>query len=203
MQNTTTLSDKWMSSGWDESLREMIRLLRRMQSNDLLMLFYVRDWEVHGTVVSSDSHWAHQTEYDLQQAKVFTSYKRQYNDLMWQFNKQMKNRLHQNLINLTWHSVLWHLLTRQSIDQRWPLIIIFLLGDCAVLPVHLADWGGAFPGDLATVVFIKQHLIHQVGLHQVGLRRRLRGPVVVTLQSEGWEEQREEERNERIRKTHL
>lgn len=93
---------------------------------------------------------------------------------------------------LTWHSVLWHLLTGQSIDQRRPLIIIFLLGDRAVLPVHLTDWGGAFPGNLATVVFIKKHLIHQVRLYQVGLRGRLRGPIVVALQSQGWEEQRDE-----------
>lgn len=95
-----------------------------------------------------------------------------------------------------WHFVLWHLLTRQSIDQRWPLIIILLLWESAVLPVHLTDWGGAFPGDLATIVFIKQHLIHQVRLNQVGLCRRLRGPIVVTLQSKRWEEQREEEKRE-------
>lgn len=119
-------------------------------------------------------------------------------DLMWQFHNQRTNRVSQNCCYLTWHPVLWHLLTGQSIDQRWPLIIVFFLRDRAVLPVHLADRSGAFPRDFAAIIFIKQHLVHQIRLHQVGLCRRLRGPVVVTFRSKGREKQRDEGGKERF-----
>lgn len=76
----------------------------------------------------------------------------------------------------------WHLLTRQSIDQWWPFVIIFLLWDGAVLPVHLADRSGAFSGDVTLVIFVKQHLIHQVRLYQVWFCRRFRGAIVVAFE---------------------
>lgn len=144
--------------------------------------------------------WCPQTPtgpvYNLKQVKVFMSYN---TNRQWHWTNaaipQPKDK--QSMAETPWHFVLWQLLTRQSIDKRWPLVIIFLLRDCAVLPIHLTDWGGAFPGDLPAVVFVKQHLIHQVRLHQVGLRGRLWGPIVVSLQGKGWWRQRDEEKNER------
>lgn len=45
-------------------------------SNNPLTLFYVTDWDLHATLVSSNTQRAHQTLYSLQQAKIFMSQKK-------------------------------------------------------------------------------------------------------------------------------
>lgn len=85
------------------------------------MPFYVTDRDVHNTVVSSSTHWAHQTVYDLQQAKAFMSYKR---NRQWHWRnvaipqpKDKQNIAESPLFNMTFCALTF---TDQAI--HWPAV---------------------------------------------------------------------------------